>query len=440
MPDRTAVMYLLVSAAMLVTTVAVTPQARTLAVTRVSVVDVVDGRIVPNSTVVISGDTITSVTQNGPPPANAQVVDGLGKFLIPGLWDMHAHVEATRESSLQLYVANGVTGIRDMGSDLDFILGVREGTASGRILGPRIFAAGPILDDAPGDWPFRLRVKTAAEGRAAVQMLKRRSVDLIKVHDNTSRDVFFAIADEARQQTLPLAGHIPRGLTAEQVIEAGQRDIEHLSNGSVWRRCSGGGEYRPDACRPFFEMLAHRGVWQTPTVAAGSELGTIGTPASEISADQMVYAAKSLREVWAGNQKLFATPETIRALKAGAVVAGVVTKDMANLGVGILAGCDAMLAGFCVHDELVAMVRGGMTPLGVLQTATLNPARYFGLQQTHGSVATGKAADLVLLDANPLDQIADVRRIRAVIRAGRLLDRKELDSLLSQVKTAARQQ
>lgn len=150
-----AVICLLVCAVLLAG-VAVTPQSLTLAVTRVSVVDVLNGRILPNRMIVISGDTITNVTENRDPPANAQVVDGLGKFLIPGLWDMHAHVEATRESSLQLYVANGVTGVRDMGSDLDFILRMRDATASGRALGPRIFAAGPILDDAPGDWPFRL--------------------------------------------------------------------------------------------------------------------------------------------------------------------------------------------------------------------------------------------------------------------------------------------
>jgi imidazolonepropionase-like amidohydrolase len=113
---------------------------------------------------------------------------------------------------------------------------------------------------------------------------------------------------------------------------------------------------------------------------------------------------------------------------------------MAAAGVPILTGCDAMLAGFCVHDELVAMVRGGMTSSGALRTATINPARYFGLQQTHGSVATGKAADLVILDANPLEEIANVRRIRAVIRSGRLLDRKELDTLLAQVRRAAPQQ
>ena len=129
--------------------VAGTIQTRTLAITHTGVVDVAAGRIVTNSTVTIAGDTISSVDQNGAPPAGAQVVDGQGKFLIPGLWDMHAHVQVNEKGWLPLYIANGVTGIRDMGADLDFILDIRQATASGRVLGPRIVAAGPILDDAP---------------------------------------------------------------------------------------------------------------------------------------------------------------------------------------------------------------------------------------------------------------------------------------------------
>jgi imidazolonepropionase-like amidohydrolase len=441
---------LLIAAATLVAGVPVAPQARALAITRVNVVDVVTGRIVPNSTVTINGPTIAVVAAgrvtagNAPPagsrpPAGAQVVDGQGKFLIPGLWDMHAHMEASGASALQLYVANGVTGIRDMGSDLDLILKMREETASGRLLGPRIFAAGPILDDAPGDWPYRMRVRTAEDGRAAVQLLKRRGVDLIKVHDHTPRDAFFAIADEARRQNLPLAGHVPLALTVQEVIDAGQRDIEHLSNLELWKPCSGGDAYRPEACRPFFEMLARRGVWSTPTLVAMSELATIGTPASAVSADHLAYGSKSVRAMWAGNQGLFVTPDMIRALRAGAEVGAVVTKDMAKAGVGILAGCDTMISGFCVHDELVAMVRGGMAPLAALQTATLNPARYFGLLQTSGSVAAGKRADLLLLDANPLTEIVNVGRIHAVVVAGRFLDRNELDALLAEVKRAASQ-
>ena len=430
---------LLAVAATLMATVPVTPQTRTLAVTRVNVVDVVSGRIVPNSTVTIRGSTIASVTQNSGPPTEVQVVDGQGRFLIPGLWDMHAHMEATGESWLQLYVANGVTGIRDMGSNLDLILKMRESTASGRMPGPRILAAGPILDDAPGDWPFRMRVKTADDGRAAVQLLKHRGVDLIKVHDHTPREAFLAIAGEARRQNLPLAGHVPIGLTVEQVIDAGQRDIEHLSNWQLWKPCSGGTAYRPEGCRPFFEMLARRGIWQTPTLVAASEIATIGTPASALSADRTAYAGKSLREMWAMNQSLFATPEVVRTFRANAIVAASVTTDMAKAGVGILAGCDTMIAGFCVHDELEAMARGGMTPLAALQTATVNPARYFGLDQTAGSIAPGHTADLVLLDANPLTDITNVGRIHAVVVAGRLLDRQALDKLFAQVRDAARQ-
>lgn len=152
MVDRKATICLLSLAATFITVVSVAPQTRALAITRVNVIDVVDGRIVPNSTVTIRGKKIASVAQNSAPPRDAQIVDSQGKFVIPGLWDMHAHLEMTGESWLQLYVANGVTGLRDMGSAMDLILNLREATSSGRTLGRQIVAAGPILVDAPGDY------------------------------------------------------------------------------------------------------------------------------------------------------------------------------------------------------------------------------------------------------------------------------------------------
>lgn len=429
-------------------------QGRVTAIVGVSVVDVTNGTLAPNQTVVVTGPTISAVSESTAPPTGALVVDGRGKFMIPGLWDMHAHSELSdpnglapndqkrlrraQESWLKLYVANGVTGLRDMGSDLDFILNLRDGTRSSRLLGPRIFAAGPILDDAPGEWPFRMRVKTSEDGRIAVQLLKRRSVDLIKVHDHTPREAFFAIAEEARRHNLPLAGHIPIGLTIEQVVDAGQRDIEHLSNLSLWRACSGGQKYLPDACRPLFDMLARRGVWSTPTLVAMSEVAIIGTPASSLAADNLAYASTFLRALWIGNQSA-STPNAAAFLKVNADVGAVVTRDMAAAGVGILTGCDGMIAGFCVHEELAAMVRGGMTSVEALQTATTNPVRYFGLQDTAGRIARGQRADMVLLDANPLADIANVQRIRAVFLAGRLLDRRELDELLAEAKRVAQQ-
>jgi len=399
MRNRNALTWLAFSALILSASVAVTSQAPTLAITHVNVVDVINGRIVPNSTVVVTGDTITSVTQTGTPPPDARRVDGQGNFLIPGLWDMHAHIQGNEQAWLPLYIANGVTGIRDMGADLDFILDVRGATASGRIIGPRIVAAGPILDDAPGDWPFRMRVRNADEGRAAVQLLKRRGVDLIKVHNNTPRDVFFAIVGEAQQQNLRVAGHVPFKVTIQEGVDAGMASIEHLSeDGRVWKACSGGAQYRPEACRPFFEMLAKRRVWQTPTLIAMAEMPVIGTPASGIIRDQLAYANKRFLEMHAGNQSLFVKrPEVLAIFKNLAEVAKVVTRDMAAAGVGILAGCDAMIAGFCVHDELALMVAGGMTPLAALQTATVNPARYLGREMTLGTIEPGRSADLVLL-------------------------------------------
>jgi len=440
MPHRhTTVPVLIAAAAVLITNAVVNSQSRSLAIAGVNVVDVVAGRILPNRTVTIREQTIDAITEGGAPPKGAHVVDGRGKFLIPGLWDMHAHIQGNEKTWLPLYIANGVTGIRDMGADLDFILAIRDATSSSRTLGPRIVAAGPILDDAPGDWPFRIRVRNPNEGRAAVQLLKRRGVDLIKVHNFTPRDVFFAIVDEARRQQLPVAGHVPLKVTIQEGIDAGMVTIEHMSeDGRVWKACSSGAEYRPDACRPFFEMLARRRVWQTPTLVALTELAVIGTPASGISADHLSYANKQFLDLHKGNQSFFLKrPEVVGILKGLADVARVVTRDMANAGVGILAGCDAMIAGFCVHDELTTMVGAGMTPAAALQTATVNPARYLGRDKALGTVAPGMTADLVLLDGNPLEDIASVRRIRAVVTAGRFLDRGSLDQLLAQAKAAA---
>jgi hypothetical protein len=309
------------------------------------------------------------------------------------------------------------------------------------MLGPRIFTAGPILDDAPGDWPLRLRVKTAAEGRAAVQMLKARGVDLIKVHDHTPREAFFAIADEARRQHLPLAGHRPLAVKLQEVIDAGQGDIEHLDNNRLWFPCSGGKVYHADQCKDFFAMLARRQIWQTPTLVAMSEVATLGTKDSELSEEEFAYVSKPIKNGWALNQSTFITPDKraqiVQDLRTAAHTAATVTRDMANAGVPILTGCDFMVAGFCVHDELDALVSGGMTPLAALQSATLAPARYLKVDQTLGSIAAGKRADLVLLDANPLQDIANTRRIRAVLLGGRFLDRSEIDRRLAEVRAAA---
>jgi hypothetical protein len=181
-------------------------QPQATSILHANIVSVTDGLVLTNQTINIEGGTIRSVAANGPPLTGARIVDATGRFVIPGLWDMHAHLEFTGASSLQLYVANGVTGLRDMGTSLDKVLEFRESTRSGVVLGPRIVAAGPSLKQSePEAGPYQtrpyqthlLRVDTAADGRAAVQMLKRRGVDFIKVHGRLPREAYFAIAEEA---------------------------------------------------------------------------------------------------------------------------------------------------------------------------------------------------------------------------------------------------
>lgn len=409
-------------------------QSVSIAIVDVTVVDVLSGQLLPNRTVTIRDQTIVDVDTRRPPDATVRTLDGSGKFLIPGLWDMHAH---RFETWLALDVANGVTGIRDMGNDLDEILRLRAATLASEVVGPRIVAAGPILDDAPADWPLRQRVRNAGEGRAAVQQLKRRGVDLIKVHNFTPRDAFFAIVEEARQLQLPVAGHIPLNVTIEEAIETGLTSIEHFSeDGRAWQGCSGGRTYRADSCAPFFSRLAANGIWQTPTLVAITARGAAGTAESRIRREDLVYVPQAVAALWAAEQAAL-TPSGRLALNESGAVAPVVAKDMARAGVGILAGCDSGVAGFCVHAELELMVNGGMTPLEALRTATINSARYLGFGERMGSVSAGKAADLVLLDGNPIADIANVRRVRAVVLRGRVFDRPALDVLLSGAKAEA---
>jgi hypothetical protein len=411
-------------------TAAVTPETRELVITRVSVIDVVNGRVLSNRTITIRDETITAVTEDAAPRAGARIVDGHGKFLIPGLWDMHAHNQGSGAESLDLYLANGVVGARDMGSDLEFIVPLRDRIRSGEFSGPEIVAAGPILDSAPADWPFRRRVTNAREAREAVRDLKHRRVDLIKVHNQTPRDVFFAIADEAPKVGLSFAGHIPLTVTMNEGAASGIRSIEHLSEFRVFRECAGKAmPYAVERCRPLFEKLVSNKIWQTPTLQAYRVLPDLlaGEPMPHAE-----YASDSSLELIRRNIEASKLDEQalsqFRAMSAQSLA---VIRDMLTLGTSFLAGCDGGVPGFCLHDELEALTDAGLSPLQAIQAATINPATFLGRETTEGTVAAGKRADLVLLDGNPLSNIRNSRRVSAVIARGRLLSRADIDEILA---------
>lgn len=189
-----------------------------------------------------------------------------------------------------------------------------------------------------------------------------------------------------------------------------------LESGSM----EGGQNYSAQQGRAFFSRLAKSGIWQTPTLVNWRKMFTLGTPQGNAEEDHFAYASPQIREFLALNRQMSnVPPDGVQAMVAMSETAAIATSDMQKAGVGILAGCDGMVAGFCLHDELVLMARGGMSTAAALQTATINPARYLALEDTFGSVAVGKRADVVLLDAKPLDDISNVGRIHAVIIGGR---------------------
>lgn len=348
---------------------------------------------------------------------------------------MHSHHQGTGAECLDLFVAKGVVGTRDMGGDADFILPLRERVKSGSLFGPEIVAAGPIVDDAPADFPYRLCVRNAQEALRAVHDLKRLGVDFIKVHDHTPRDVFFAVAAEAAKVGLTFAGHVPSTVTIEEAADAGIRSIEHLSNYNVFGECMTGEEYSAAGCRPLFGKLAEKAVWQTPTMAF---LQTIPDVFSGSPLAHLEYASDSLLELTRKNVEVSHVPaKTLDKYRLAGQISLRAIHDLQVTGNRFLAGCDGLVPGFCLHDELEWFTKAGFSPLEALQTATINPARFLGREDSQGTIEVGKRADLVLLDADPSIDIRDISRIFSVILRGRLITKPSIDWIVAKHRRPA---
>ena len=400
-----------------------------IAITNVTVIDVVSGARAAASTVVTKGGAIAAVGRGTAVPAGATKVDGTGKFLIPGLWDMHSHHQATGTESLTLFLANGVVGTRDMGSDVDFVLPLRDRINRGELPGPEIVAAGPILDDRPPNWPYRRHITNADEARQAVRDLKMRGVDFIKVHDGTTRESFFAIADEAPALGLSFAGHVPMTVTVEEAADAGIRSIEHLAGFRVFNDCSVSEPHQAIPCQVLFDKLAGKGVWQTPTIAFAHAIPDLFSGKPLPNAE---YASDSLLELTHRNAAVSRFDErALSSWRSNAKRSLEAIHELLSRGSGFLAGCDGLVPGFCLHDELEWMTEAGLSPLQAIQTATLNPARFLGRERAQGTIDVGMRADLVLLEADPLTDIRHTRQIAAVVVRGQLLSKLDIDGLVA---------
>jgi len=438
---------------------------KTLAITHVTVIDITGGVSTSGRTVIIrEGRIVTIQSASHKPPRDAQLVDGSGKFLIPGLWDMHVHtnfgdwIPGGKEIILPLFVANGVTGVRDMGGDLHQLLEWRNEINNGKTLGPRMVISGPMIDGAPPHFPASVPVTTAAEGRKAVDDLKQGGADFIKVQSYISRDAYFAVADEAKKQGMVFVGHVPDAIRASEASNAGQKSIEHYTG--IFESCSTIEDellkgpkgprrvvenYSAANCAKLIALMAKNQTWQVPTLTWErgqwliDDLDLSLSPGAKYAA--ATWRNKSYKKFTEGILKELDTdPVTYRRQFVAKELE--MTLAMHRAGVPLLAGTDTaagvyVIPGFSLHQELELFVKAGLTPLEALQTATLNPAKFLGRTRDMGTVEEGKLADLVLLDANPLDDIRNTQKISAVVLAGRYLSRSDLDGVLKDVGTAA---
>ena len=426
--------------------------SRSIVFTHSTVIDATSRPPRSDMAVVITDGRIVAIDRTGrvKVPRGAEVVPADGAFLIPGLWNMHVHAGSydDAKSALPSLVANGITGLRDMGAPLEDVLRLRKETTDGTLLGPRMVVAGPLLQGPlPFKMPLLLSVSNQPEARQAVAMLKGRGVDFVKIQDTLPRELYRAIAEEAKRRHLPFAGHIPPSVRAIETADAGQASIEHLGGQflGVLLGCS-----RREAALHQEQMANLEGIRQV--LAQGRSPAKLHLRAAFVRAVLESYdddtAARllarfaqrqiwqcptlvTLKTLWPDNKDGLREEDLEYGEKVYAKDLEVV-RAMHRAGVRFLAGTDGPLANAArVHDELAALVEAGLTPLEALQTATRGPATFLGSLDSFGTIEEGKVADLVLLEANPLEDIRNTRKVIAVVIRGRFLPKVSLHEMLA---------
>jgi hypothetical protein len=416
------------------------PASAPLALVGVTLIPMTDGvTSLADQTVIVRDGRIAAI---GPRrrvaiPRGSQVIDGRGRFLMPGLADMHVHLEYLENPDvLKLFVANGVTTVRSM-DGRPYILGWRDQVKAGGLIGPRIVTAGPIIDGSPPARPDNLAVADPAAARAAVAEQASRGYDFIKLYSNLSQESYAAAADEARQRGLRVAGHVPRTVPLERAM-ASLWSIEHL--GDFAGAIAAEGQTTPgyarralaaptDAARldALVGKLAAARTWVIPaTVQQDRWLA----PPAEVQKWLLEPSIRNLPpavlDQWRASVERFsgrmdaddwAMLEQARRNRLAVVAA--LHRGGVRLAIGTDTPNPFVGMGASVHLELANFVAAGMSPLDALRAATIAPAKMLGLEAEQGSVELGKRADLLLLAGNPLDDIRNTARPAGVVLSGR---------------------
>ena len=442
------------------------PKPTDLAITHVGVVDVEKGTLLPDHTVLIREDRIAWVgpASDATVPDGTKTVDGADKFLIPGLWDIHVHLQWNWDAdvSLPMFLAHGVTGVRDMASDcqepeegrpcLAGLLDWRQRIDRGELAGPRLLAL--------SSWIVATDRQIGGDAEALVNSFVERGADFVKVLQGLSADAYFDLVFTAKERGLPVAGHVPLSVGMIEAASAGQVSIEHARDflfdgfpGSYdWRATTDTqnpptavlrrmiDEHDPDLVRHVAEVMVENGTRYVPTHITRRFDAFADDPAYRDDPRQ-VYVPALRWDSWAFDAENVIARDPSPAGRQ--VFMDFYTKGLEathtalDASVEILAGTDAndsyVFPGSSLHDELEELVKAGLSPAQTLRAATLSNARFLELTDDYGSVVAGKKADLVLLRANPLDDINNTQSIETVIFDGRLHTRGDLDKLMEGV-------
>ena len=421
-------------------------------ITNVNIVDVNTGKILKNKTIAIDNNRISAIYNEEIAGSDSTIViDGNGKYLIPGLWDMHAHYKWSHVDLDPLLIANGITGVREMWGDMPAFVDIPKRSQQEGLLSPDVYLSGDLIDGNPPSFPMGcLVVTTPNEAVAAVKNQIDKKVDFIKVYSALSEECFMAIAKEAKKRNITFAGHIPNTVSIYKAIEAGMASSEHLYG--FLNACSSVDTSNEALISTFSEkrfdsicsVLAKSSMWLCPTLTVNRAMSYLNDSIF-INDTRTAYLPGYVIEIW--NQKMnpytksqidnFANSTRVRYLFELSLIG-----KMNEKGVKFIAGTDFpnpyVFPGFSLHDELSLMVKGGMPTLDALKSATINPAIFMNKKADLGSIEVGKLASLVLLNKNPLENIENTKTIETVIIQGKVYNRKALDLMLEQSKSIAK--
>lgn len=438
-----------------------------LAITNAQVIHLESGAIKLQD-VYLSDGRIKAVLAAGSPSGYTpdSLIDGSGKYLLPGFWDNHIHLRggdsliANNRDFLNLFLANGITTIRDAGGDLaPSVMDWRARIAKEEIPGPDILTAGPKIDGPNASWAGSLEVATGEEVEAALDSLERLEVDFVKLYDSRiSAENYLRAIQGAQQRNMLVSGHMPFSVTLEEALTAGMDAVEHLyyilkgcssEEASVTQKVGDGSlgfwdampilraTYSPERAATTFGLLREKGVFVVPTLHIGRTLSHLdqvdhgGDP-------YLKYMGRGILKTYEGRIKgALNAPEAAREERRKLdTFFGQLAKALDSAGVKLLAGSDSgafnsyVYPGISLHRELEAMVEVGISPLDALRSSAPNGAEFMGRSEAYGAISQGMVSDLVLLDANPLEDISNTQRIHCVIKGSQLLPKARLAQLL----------